>query len=214
MQEDLRIRRELLRTKVMPIVAEPMRLSETLQASPTDLIRAIREQGLEGIVAKRLDSSYESGKRSGAWVKMRLNKGQEFVVEGYIPASDNFDAILVGYYEGKGLLYADKVRNGFVPATRQRLFESFRGLERTTCPFRNLPEIKRGRWGDGLTAEDMIMCRWLQPSLVAAIEFLEWTPENHCGIRDSPPCATIDRRNMYSASNRSVDPQTCNHCSF
>lgn len=179
MREPLKVRRELLRTRVMPTVAEPIRLSETLQASTGDLIHSVREQGLEGIVAKRLDSSYESGKRSGAWVKMRVNKGQELVIGGYIPASDNFDAILVGYYEGKDLLYAGKVRNGFVPATRQRLFESFRGLERAACPFKNLPETKRGRWGEGLTAEDMIMCRWLQSRLVAAIEFLEWTPENH-----------------------------------
>ena len=57
----------------MPTLDEPIRFSETLQASPADLIHAIREQGLEGIVAKRLDSSYESGKRSGAWVKMRVN---------------------------------------------------------------------------------------------------------------------------------------------
>jgi ATP-dependent DNA ligase len=93
----------------------------------------------------------------------------------------------------KDLLYAGKVRNGFVPATRQRLFESFRGLERAACPFKNLPETKRGRWGEGLTAEDMIMCRWLQPRLVAAIEFLEWTPENHLrhskftALRDDKP---------------------------
>jgi DNA ligase D-like protein (predicted ligase) len=179
MPEPLKVRRELLRTRVMPTPAEPLRLSETLQAAPGDLIHAVREQGLEGIVAKRLDSSYESGKRSGAWVKVRVNKGQELVIGGYIPASDNFDAILVGYYEGKDLLYAGKVRNGFVPATRYKVFESFRGLERETCAFANLPESRKGRWGEGLTAEDMNVCCWLQPRLVAQIEFLEWTPENH-----------------------------------
>ena len=163
----------------MPTLDEPIRFSETLQASPADLIYAIREQGLEGIVAKRLDSSYESGKRSGAWVKMRVNGRQELVIGGYVPASENFDSILVGYYEGKNLLYAAKVRNGFAPASRVALFERFRGLERATCPFKNLAESKKGRWGEGLTAEDMGMCRWLEPRLVAAIEFLEWTPENH-----------------------------------
>ena len=88
------------------------------------------------------------------------------------------------------MLYAARVRNGFVPATRQALFERFRGLERASCPFRNLPESKKGRWGEGLTAEDMEKCRWPQPRLVAAIEFLEWTPEKHLrhprfiGLRD------------------------------
>jgi bifunctional non-homologous end joining protein LigD len=110
---------------------------------------------------------------------MRINQGQELVIGGYIPAPNNFDSILVGYYEGENLLYAAKVRNGFVPATRRALFERFGGLERTSCPFRNLPKSKKGRWGEGLTAEDMEKCRWLKPRLVAAIEFLEWTPEKH-----------------------------------
>jgi DNA ligase D-like protein (predicted ligase) len=192
MREPLKVRRELLRTKVMPTLAEPIRLSETLQASPGHLIHAVREQGLEGIVAKRRDSPYEPRRRSGAWVKMRVNKGQELVIGGYIPAGETFDAILVGYYDDRDLLYAGKVRNGFVPATRHKLFERFRGLERATCPFRNLPETKRGRWGEGLTEGDMIMCRWLEPRLVAAIEFLEWTPDNH--LRHSKFIALRDDR--------------------
>jgi DNA ligase D-like protein (predicted ligase) len=202
MREPLRVRRELLSSKVMPLLTEPIRFSETLRASPGDLIHAIREQGLEGIVAKRLDSSYESGQRSGAWVKVRVNKAQELVIGGYIPAGQTFDAILVGFFEGEDLFYAGKVRNGFVPATRQRLFERFRGLERATCPFGNLPETRRGRWGEGLTAEDMIMCRWLEPSLVAAIEFVEWTPENH--LRHSKFTSLRDDKwqKIYSASNR------------
>jgi ATP-dependent DNA ligase len=109
----------------MPTLAEPIRLSETLEASPADLIHAVREQGLEGIVAKRLDSPYEPGRRSGAWVKMRVNKGQELVIGGYIPAGETFDAILVGYYEGMDLLYGGKVRNGIVPATREDCSSAF-----------------------------------------------------------------------------------------
>jgi bifunctional non-homologous end joining protein LigD len=139
-REPLLVRRNLLRTKLMQRLRKPIRLSETLQASPADLIHAVREQGLEGIVAKRLDSSYESGRRSGAWAKMRVNKGQELVIGGYMPAPNNFDSILVGYYEGKTLLYAAKVRSGFVPASRAALFQRFRGLESATCPF---PESAR-----------------------------------------------------------------------
>ena len=55
----------------------------------------------------------------------------------------------------------------------------FRSLAVASCPFQNLPESRKGRWGEGLTAEDMGKCRWLQPRLVAAIEFAEWTPANH-----------------------------------
>ncbi len=59
------------------------------------------------------------------------------------------------------------------------LFKRFRGLVRVSCPFQNLPENRKGRWGGGLTAEDMSKCRWLEPRLVAAVEFAEWTSANH-----------------------------------
>src|SRR6266481_10023699 len=87
-------------------------LSEAFETAPADLIRAAKEHCLEGIVAKRKDSLYEPDKRSGAWLKYRINRGQEFVIGGYTP--DNpFDSIIVGYYQDGKLLYAAKVRNGF-----------------------------------------------------------------------------------------------------
>jgi ATP-dependent DNA ligase len=72
-------------------------------------------------------------------------------------------------------MYAARIRNGFAPASRRAVFSNFEGLSISNCPFRNLPESRKGRWGDGLTAEDMKRCRWLKPQLVAMIEFLEWT---------------------------------------
>ena len=62
-----------------------MSYSETLEASASDVIAAVKEQGLEGAIAKRRDSVYEAGRRFGAWAKMRVNKGQEFVIGGYDP---------------------------------------------------------------------------------------------------------------------------------
>jgi ATP-dependent DNA ligase len=76
-------------------------------------------------------------------------------------------------------MYAARVRNGFVPASREAVFQRFRGLERAGCPFQNLPESRKGRWGEGLIGEDMSKWRWLEPRLMAAIEFVEWTPANH-----------------------------------
>ena len=71
--------------------AGPIGLSENIEAAPKDLIRVVKEFGFEGIVAKRKDSVYESGKRTGAWVKYRVNRGQEFVIGSYTPANP-FDA--------------------------------------------------------------------------------------------------------------------------
>jgi ATP-dependent DNA ligase len=95
----------------------------------------VKAQGLEGIVAKPIDSCYEPGQRSGAWQKMRVNQGQEFVIGGYTPAGRNFDAIIFGYFDDQGrLVYVARTRNGFTPASRDQLFRLFRGLELAKCP--------------------------------------------------------------------------------
>jgi ATP-dependent DNA ligase len=156
--------------------AAPIGLSENIEAVPTDMTRVAKEFGFEGIVAKRKDSVYESGKRTGVWVKYKVNRGQEFVIGGYTPGN-SFDALIVGYYEGDGLLYAAKVRNGFVPLVRREVASRFKGLEIDTCPFANLPEKERTQWA--LTKEEMKNCVWLKPELVAQIEFTEWTPDGH-----------------------------------
>jgi DNA ligase D-like protein (predicted ligase) len=171
----LKTRRELLK-EALRTVSDPIRLSETFETAPTDLLRAAKEHSLEGIVAKRKDSLYEPGKRSGAWLKYRINRGQEFVIGGYTPGHP-FDALIVGYYEAGKLYYVAKVRNGFVPLVRREVYREFKGLEIDTCPFANLPEKKRTMWA--LTKEEMKNCRWLKPDLVAQIEFAEWTPDGH-----------------------------------
>jgi ATP-dependent DNA ligase len=89
----------------------------------------------------------------------------------------HFDALIVGYYEGEKLYYVGKVRNGFVPQVRREVYRKLKGLEIDACPFANLPEKKRTMWA--LTRDEMKNCMWLQPELVAQIEFAEWTPDNH-----------------------------------
>jgi DNA ligase D-like protein (predicted ligase) len=154
----------------------PIRLCEVFKGNPADLIAAAKELGFEGIIGKQEDSYYESGKRSGAWLKYRINRGQEFVIGGYTPGHP-FDALIVGYYEDDKLFYVAKVRNGFVPQVRREVASKLKGLEIDTCPFANLPEKKRTQWA--LTKEEMKNCRWLRPKLVAQIEFAEWTPDGH-----------------------------------
>src|SRR5258705_1009008 len=175
MREPLEARRQLLVKKILPKLGEPVRYATPLDAPLPVLIESVKTQGLEGLVAKRLDSRYEAGLRSGAWQKMRVNRGQEFVIGGYTVGTRTFDALVFGYYEGDRLLYAARTRNGFTPVVREQLFKKFRGLEIKDCPFVNLPEAKSGRWGAGLTAAKMNDCRWLKPVLVAQIDFLEST---------------------------------------
>jgi len=153
-----------------------VQLMQRFETSPAELIRAAKRLGFEGIIAKRRDSLYEPGKRSGAWVKYKINQGQEFVIGGYTPGHP-FDAVIVGYYRDGQLIYAAKVRNGFVPRIRREVAKRLKSLETEVCPFANLPEKKRTAWA--LTKEEMKKCVWIRPELVAQIEFTEWTPDGH-----------------------------------
>jgi len=171
-------RRALLKS-IVSIQNPRIKIADYVEATPTDLLSAVRKQGLEGIIGKRKDSLYEPGKRSGAWIKYRINRGQELVIGGYVPGPHGLDSIIVGYYKGDDLVYVARVRNGFVPASRRQIYEKLRSLETPACPFVNLPETHRSRWGEGLTAEDMKKCVWVRPKLVAQIEFLEWTESDH-----------------------------------
>ncbi len=197
--EPFTVRRQMLGEKVLSLVSEPIRPLPDLPGSLDDLIEAVKRSGLEGLVAKHRDSTYEAGERSGRWCKMRINAGQEFVIAGYTVHPSTFDALIFGYYEGSELMYAARTRNGFTPALRQALMKRFKGLEITECPFANLPEKKSGRWGQGLTAAKMKDCRWLKPKLVGQFEFAEWTPDNHLrhsrfiALRDDKPPRSVVR---------------------
>lgn len=172
-QRPLDERHRLLAARLRGL-AEPIRLSTTVRARPAALMRAARRHGFEGLVAKRATSAYEPGRRSGAWVKVRLGRRQELVIGGYLPGPHGFDALLVGYYDHRAALrFVAKIRNGFVPRTKADLLRRFRRLETRTCPFVNLPE-RRGH-PFALTAEVMAQCRWLRPRLVAEVAFADWT---------------------------------------
>jgi bifunctional non-homologous end joining protein LigD len=150
-------------------------LSETLPGTPRQIERAVRNLGLEGIVAKRRGSRYEPGKRSDAWIKVKFNRRQEFVVGGYRPGGSSFDSLLVGCYEGRRLMFAGKVRAGFTPHTRADVFEAIAPLRAARCPFANLPSSRTGHWGEGVTAEDMQTLAWVKPAVVVEVAFTEWT---------------------------------------
>ena len=149
MNRPLSARRELLERKVLPRLLDPVRYAAPLEAELPVLIESVKAQGFEGLVAKRVDSLYEAGLRTGAWQKMRINRGQEFVIGGYTVGSNTFDALVFGYYEGDRLMYAGRTRNGFTPVVRRQLFKKFHGLAIAECPFANLPEAKSRPVGCG-----------------------------------------------------------------
>lgn len=130
------------------------------------VLHASRELGLEGVVAKRLDSPYEPGKRSGAWVKVKNILRQEFVIGGWTPGEGSrkgLGALLLGYHEGRALRYAGKVGTGFTDATLKTLAQLLAPLRRDACPFEG-----------GELPEHAV---FVEPRLVCEVAFAQWTHE-------------------------------------
>jgi len=174
-------------------------ISQELSGTATQVIAAVLRLGLEGVIAKRRDSSYESGQRSGAWVKLKLEKQQELVIGGYRPGTHGVDALLVGYYEGRALKFAGRVRAGFTPHLRRDVSARLRPLHASRCPFFDLPSTRTSHWGAGVTMEEMREMQWVKPTLVAQVRFVEWTAEGHLrhaaflGLRTDKAAHTVTR---------------------
>ena len=123
-----------------------------------------------------------------------------------MPGPHGLDSIIGGYYRGKDLIYVARIRDGLVPASRRSVFEKLQPLVTAKCPFVNLPEIGRSRWGEALNAEKMKKCVWVRPGLVAQVEFLEWTEQDHlrharfAGLRDDK-----DRRKVVREHSSETD---------
>jgi bifunctional non-homologous end joining protein LigD len=169
------------RARLPKIVGEnvTIRLSLDLPGSVADIVRALKAAGIEGVVAKRKDSLYRPGERSSDWLKLKLEHQQEFAIGGYrADGSAGLDALLVGYYEDGSLRFAGKVRAGFTPHVRRDLLKKLKQLTTARCPFANLPDEGSGRWGGGITADQMSAMQWTKPELVAQIRFTEWTAED------------------------------------
>ncbi len=154
-------------------------LSMDLPGTAQQVIAAVESLGLEGVVAKRATSRYTPGERNDAWVKLKLDRQQEFVIGGYRPGPGSVDALIVGYYDRKDLRFAGKVRAGFTAHVRREVFGQLTPLHTSQCPFSDLPNSKASHWGGGITLEQRGEMQWLKPRLVAQIRFVEWTADGH-----------------------------------
>jgi bifunctional non-homologous end joining protein LigD len=154
-------------------------MSIELPGTPGQVVAAVLGLGLEGVVAKQRSSRYTPGDRTAAWLKLKLDRQQEFVIGGYRPGPHGVDALLVGVYEGKALRFAGKVRAGFTPHVRREVSARLVPLHAARCPFVDLPSGKTAHWGGGVTEAQMSEMRWLKPVLVAQIRFVEWTEDHH-----------------------------------
>jgi bifunctional non-homologous end joining protein LigD len=158
------------------------------------LLAAAREQGLEGVVAKRVDARYQPGRRSTDWRKVKVRGRQEVVIAGYTKGqgrrAGGFGALVVGVHDAGGLRWAGNVGTGFTDSEIDRLLALLKPLERPDSPFVETPKMPRVRRSDVL---------WVEPRLVAEVEFAEWTREGrlrapvYLGVREDKPASEVRR---------------------
>ena len=170
--EELTERRRSL-TKLIDKRQKVVQVSETFDDGEA-LYRAAVEQHFEGIVAKRARSPYQPGRRSRDWLKIKTHGNEEFVIGGYTKGegrrANSFGSLLLGEYDDEGTLrYVGNVGTGFSEREIERLLRLLRPLETATPPFDPVPKPPRVRRGD---------IRWVEPRLVAQVEFVERTHDN------------------------------------
>ena len=197
----LRERRKRLE-KLLDRRNETVRLSEAFEDGRA-LYEAAREQGLEGVIAKRADSRYQPGKRTREWLKVKTHGRQEFLIAGYTKGqgrrSGRLGSLVLAVNRGGELSYAGNCGTGFTDEEIDKLMRKLRPLARKTPPFAVVPKMPKVRKGDVV---------WVRPELVCEVEFAEWTHDgrlrapSYKGLREDKAPGEVRREQPVAAEVR------------
>jgi bifunctional non-homologous end joining protein LigD len=177
--------------------------SQDFELPPAQMLEAACKMGLEGVMAKRRDATYVSG-RTETWLKLKCSLRQEFVVIGFTDRSNSsgeVGGLLLGYHEGGKLRYAGSVGTGWNAKTGQELHAKLRTLE-VDKPAVDAASVKPGRWSKRAAGTE----RWVTPKLLAEVSFSEWTPDGHVrhptfkGLRADKPASAVTREAAQAQS--------------
>ncbi len=195
-------RRSLLQALLVDKAVEPLRFSADFQADPASILASARRLNLEGIIAKRADSPYVS-RRSESWLKLKCTLRQEFVVCGYTDragASKEVGSLLLGVHGPDGqLLSVGSVGTGWDSDTARQLKERLAAIETPAAPFA-AGASPPGRWSRRAPGSE----RWVAPTLVAEVNFGEWTPDGQVrhavfvALRQDKPASEVVRERAGS----------------
>jgi len=208
--EDLRrlpltARRLRLQRAFRPPARSPLRLSEIVVTDAHALVRRAVREGWEGLVVKDASSTYETGRRSPAWRKLKLVERQEFIVGGWTEgrqARSHFGALLLGVWptaqgpRPMDLTYVGSVGSGFDDAELARVAALLKPLETSICPFGAMPEASERGAARGAPAR-LEKAHWVKPELVVEVKYTEFTPDGrlrhpvYLGLRDDKNPATV-----------------------
>ena len=196
-------RRDALR-KLLPKKSGCLHFSPELTGEPEAVLAEVAAKGLEGLIAKRRASTYEAGRRSGAWLKVKCLREQELVIGGFTPPKGSrecFGALLTGYYRDGELVFAGKVGTGFDSRRLRALHKAMSALRVNRCPFVDLPRARSSRWGQPISRAEMARCTWVKPTLVCQVRFAEWTEDGvlrqpaFLGMREDKAAGKVVREN-------------------
>ncbi|WP_025146670.1 DNA ligase D [Pedobacter jeongneungensis] len=170
--------RQAILNDVLPNDDDRVRLGKVFKASGVDFFDAAQRMGLEGIIAKKTDSTYAPDRRSKEWLKIKVHKRQEVVIAGFTKNADtskSFSSLLLGVYEKGKLQYVGKVGTGFSDKLQKTMMEQFKPIIVDKSPFESIPDVnKPSRFRPN---PPKAKATWLKPELVCEVAFTEVTED-------------------------------------
>ncbi len=180
-------RRARLLKRVGKRVSSQIRITDSVEGDGKKMLAKARREGWEGIIAKRTDSRYEPGGRSRAWLKLKIEFRQEFVVGGYTEPRNSrkhIGALLLGYYDKERFIYVGHAGGGFTRQGLAEMYGKLKPLERKSSPFEETPKTNE-------------KAHWVKPVVVVEVKFSEWTTDRRLrqpiflGMRDDKPAREV-----------------------
>lgn len=196
-------RRERLVKEIGKSVSTVIRITESIEGNGDRMLALAKKQGWEGIIAKRIDSIYEPGHRSRAWIKLKIEFRQEFVVGGFTEprkSRQHIGALLLGYFDHGRFIYIGHTGGGFTGAGLAEMYRRLAPLEQDKSPFEEVPKTNE-------------RAHWVKPQVVVEVKFSEWTGDGklrqpiYLGIRDDKKASEVGREgsSMQKKNSAAVD---------
>jgi bifunctional non-homologous end joining protein LigD len=189
MREPWSKRRARLLKEIGKSASNQIRVTESIEGDGEKMLALARKQGWEGIIAKRTDSVYEPGNRSRAWLKLKIEFRQEFVVGGFTEprnSRQHIGALLLGYFDHGRFIYVGHTGGGFTGAGLAEMYRRLAPLEIRKSPFEEIPKTNE-------------RAHWVKPEVVVEVKFSEWTGDGklrqpiYLGTRDDKKASEVGR---------------------